>query len=339
MKNADSVKENLFSLFDKIFPYESLGLEAENTEIGIEHFFNIFLSSFNSSLKASVPVLSGLFAICTIVAAFSYFTFDERKMALVENAVLTVSSISIYSLISPIVLLVQGSLSDLLDFVSSLAPVFSAVMLAYGNTNSAVFESLNMNLVTSAVSFVLNNLLMPLSLASFAFAMISSFSEGAAPKVNKTIKTVFFTALGTVSTLLFSSLSLQGVLASAKDGVYVRTAKQMMSGMVPVVGGTLSASLSSLIAAFGYVKGVMGTLSVAFILSLFLPTLFSLLFLRLALSFALSFMEFASMGGGVRVFSAFISGIDTLLALFVASFLCSIFGVVFFIKGGASLFG
>ena len=331
------ISENLFSSFEQIFPYEKLGLAPGETELGVEYLFTLILDALKNGIRESLPVLSTLLSICILTVLISYFSFDEKGRAMAESAAMTFFALAIYAQLKPVLSSLYLSLSALLEFTAALGPVLSAVMLAFGNTASAGSEALSMTLVTSFISLIIENVLMPLSCAVFVFAMASAASEREASKLVKTLKNTFFTIFGTLMALLISSLALQNTLAASKDSAYLRTARQMMGGMIPVVGTALSSSLSSLISAFGYIKGVFGVLSIAFILSIFIPTLLSLLFVRLSFSLSASFMEFSSMPGGVRVFSAFLAGIDTLLGLFVMSFLSVIFALVFFMKGGANL--
>lgn len=339
MKTDGNSYEGFWEEFNKIYPGGAGDIENVADYVGIEQFFRLLLDSFEGALKTSLSSLITLFGICIAAVALGYLAFDEKKSKLLEASALTVFSVLIFSLIKPLVFSIEESLNALLDFTGSLSPILSGIMLAYGSVNSAASQALNMNVATSIISFFSKNLLLPVSFAVFAFAMLSSISENEAPRTVKWLKNTFFTVFGIASALLFSSLALQNILAGAQDGVYIRTAKQMLSGMIPVVGSTISASLSSLMGAFTYVKSAVGTMSILLLVGLFLPAFFSLLLLRGALSLCQSFMEFASMGGGVRLFSAFLAGIDTLLAVYVLSFLCAMFGIVFFMKGGVQIFG
>ncbi len=335
----NSSGKDFWQEFDKIYPGGAGNMENAADAVGIESFLELLFDSFKGAFKGSLSILTTLLGICIVTVALSYLSLDEKKGKTVELSALTASSLLIFSLIRPMIFSIESSLSSLLDFVSSLSPILSGILLAYGNVNTAMAQALNMNIIISVISFAAKNLLLPAAFAIFAFAMLSSVSEGDAPRVVKWLKNCFFTVFGIASGLLFSSLALQNVLANSADGLYIKTAKQAVSGMIPVVGSTISASLSSLMSAFAYAKGAMGAMSIAFIVSLFLPAFFSLLLLRAALSLCGSFMEFCSMGGGVRLFSAFTSGVDALLAVYVLSFLSAAFGIVFFMKGGVEVFG
>ena len=307
--------------------------------LDIDQVLVMIFNSFNQALKGAVSFFTTLLGICILTIGMSLIAFDERKSKFLEISILSMFAALIFSYIRPMIYSIRDALCSLLDFTELLTPILSGVMLAYGNHNSAISGALGMNIVTTLIAFISKSLLLPLSFLQFSFAMISPISENEATRISKWIKNVFVSVFAILSTLLFSSLAVQNVMASSLDGIYLKTAKQALSGMIPVVGSTISASLSSLMGAFTYVKGTVGTLSIAFILSLFLPIFFALLFLRFAISFSSTFMDFASIGAGVRLFNSFLAGVDTLMSIFVLSFLSSFFALVFFMKGGAQVFG
>ena len=331
--------DKLWESFDKLYPGGAGAIDKVGEKISLEGFFNIIIDSLSSSLESGVAVLSALLGISIITVVLSYLSFDERKTRIMELSSLAVFSLLVFSFVSPIITVISGSLSSLLDFTSSLSPLLSAILLSVGCVNGAGVQALSMSLITSLISFSVKNLLLPISFSVFTFAAVSSVSEKGAPRVLKGIKGVFFSLFGMLTTVLFSSLGLQSMISTASDSFYIKTAKQAISGLVPVVGSTISASLSSLYAAFGLLRGGVFGMSLVFILSLFLPGFFSILFLRFAFSLSANFMDFCESTGGVRFFSSFILGIDTLLSLYVLSFLSVFFGLFFFLKGGGAALG
>ena len=336
MNEADSKTYEIWQDFDKIYPGGAGELDSVMDKLRADSFFGMLSDSLSAAIEGAVSVFCALFGICIITVALGYLSFDEKKMRLIESSSLTVFSLLVFSFISPIITLMESSLSSLLDFTSSLAPILSSILLSLGCVNGAGTQALGMNVVTSLISLLSKSILLPLSFSVFAFAAASSVSEKGAPRIIKSIKTVFFSVFGILTTVLFSSLGLQNLVSSAADGLYIKTAKQAISGIVPVVGSTISASLSSFFGALSLLRGSVFGMSIVFILSLFLPCFFSLLLIRVAFSLAESFMEFCESSGGVRLFSSFLLGIDTLLALYVLSFLSSFFGLFFFLKGGGA---
>ena len=145
--------------------------------------------------------------------------------------------------------------------------------------------------------------------------------------------------MGIVSAVFIGITSLQTVISSASDGAYMRAAKYAASGMIPIVGSTVSASLGTLAGGLSFVKSSVGVSSVLVILGFAISPLALLLLYKAAFAISLIFLEFSSCTAGVRIFSAFSSALDTLISVYavsVAVYLCEIF---IFMKSGVNVFG
>ena len=213
-----------------------------------------------------------------------------------------------------------------------------AILLAGGNVASATAQAVNLNLTFGVVSHLATDFLLPLASSLFAFALLSGISDGAVSSISKGVRSAFNWALGIATTVIIAASSMQSVVATAKDSAYLRAAKYAASGMIPVVGSTVSGALGTLAGGLSYLKSTVGIASVFVIISISLSPLVSLLLLRFAFSISLTFLEFTSCTGGVRVFSAFRSAIDALISVYCVAAVVYVSQVVIFIKGGAAIF-
>ena len=148
------------------------------------------------------------------------------------------------------------------------------------------------------------------------------------------MKKLFSWFLGIVTVMISGTLSLQTMVASARDCAAMRAAKYAASGMIPVVGSTVAAALSTLASGVSYVKGIVGGGAVFVLISIMLSPLVLMLMYRFALSFAKFASEFFEIGGGVKIFSAYLYSLDTVLATYALSCLVYLFEIILFVKGG-----
>ena len=305
---------------------------------GFEEIYEVFLEALTDGFASFLSTFFLVFGISLIIAVMSKISLSEEHSRLLEISSLTVFSIMLFESIRPSIFAVQETITQLSDFLSAALPIFTGVLLSAGNVNTATAQGFGINLLTTSISLLARELLLPISFGVFAFAAISSFTQKEAPKIAKWLRGSFFAVFGILSTLLFSGLAMQNVIARAQDTLYLRTARQMLGSLVPAVGATISASLSSLMGAFGCIKSSMGAMGIVFSLSIFLPVFFILLFQRATFAICSFFLEFSSSDGGVRLFKGFLCGIDTLLCMYVLSFLCAIFSFVSFMRGGNAIF-
>ena len=157
-----------------------------------------------------------------------------------------------------------------------------AVMCAmYGLTGSVVGGSAAVTVlmaVMQAVRLVCTKLLLPLILFCLGASVLSGlgFSAGA-DKVVNTVKRAVIFICGAAGAVVCFALAYQTVIVKTADGAALRALKFGASSFIPVIGASLSESLSSVTSAHAGLGGVLS------ILALTLPPLLLILSCRLAL--------------------------------------------------------
>ena len=111
----------------------------------------------------------------------------------------------------------------------------------------------------------------------------------------------------------------------------------MASGLIPVVGSTVSGALSTLAAGISYSKGVIGAGAIFVIISIVLAPLVSLLAYRFALSLASMLAEMLGACAASRIFTAFRFSLDSLTAVYALSSIIYILEIILFAKAGVAL--
>ena len=321
------------------------GVESPKNEdellsgVGFDSLVAEIMGAVKLGTGSAISLFIMLFGIAVIVAVSeSAPPFENPSLNRHTAAGITViAAILIFGKIGPICFSVREGLEELSAFFSALIPVLTGVMTAGGNISSAAAQSLNMNITLAAVSYVSTELLLPLSFALFSLAMASSLDMGSVGAVAKSVKSLFMWILGIGSTVLIASITMQSVVAGAKDSAYLRAARYAASGMIPVVGSTVSSALAALSGGLSYVKTTVGMSAVLVIIILAVSPLVNILLHRLAFSLSISFLELMNAGGGVRIYSAFRSAIDALLSVYVVSVIVYITEIVVFMKCGVSI--
>ncbi len=325
--------------FDSIFPGGAGDIENAKDRLNIASFLDVLSDSLTEGLEMFLNAFLTIFGMCLLTVFFKSLCFDEKRGKMLETVSVTMTGFMLLEIAKPLVMSVEGSLSSLSKFLSAVSPIYTGVLVSAGNVNTAQTQGVTMNLIITLLSILLDKILLPLSFGIFAFAILSPFSESHGQKIGKALKNIFLFTFGIISTLLMSSMALQNLVSYSADSLYLKTAKQMTGALIPAVGSVISGSLSSLMGAFVYIKSAIGGFSVLFIITLFLPSFLAVLILRWGISLCSSFLEYGDCKEGVRLFSCFQSGIDTLLSAYVLGFLLAVFATVSFMKGGVGLFG
>ena len=114
----------------------------------------------------------------------------------------------------------------------------------------------------------------------------------------------------------------------------MRAAKHLAQTALPVVGGTVSASLSTLWSGLSLTKGVIGIGGITVIIGMFLGPLISLLIYRFALGIFSVPASFLSVSSPLSRVS---ECLDLLIGVYSTSAVIYIFEIVLFINGGVGI--
>ena len=302
------------------------------------------LSEIVSAIGGGVSEVLSFFVLVTLSAglislAGSLNLFEsEESSKLSCAAVGCVFSVLIFAKLFPVVNEVRVSLSEASDFFASAIPVLSAINASSGGIKTAATQAFNMNLCLSIVSFLSSKLLLPLSFAFFSLSLVGGFEFGTVSVLSKKVKNVFLWCMGILTAVFLGVTSLQNVISSTQDSAYMRAAKYAASGMIPIVGSTVSSSLGTLAGGFSYIRSTVGVSFVIVMLSFFLSPLIMLLLYKFSLGLAASFMEFTS-PSGARIFSGFGGALDAVISVYAFSAVVYLAEILIFIKSGVNVFG
>lgn len=335
---------SIWEEFCKIAPGDSqLSLDGEEmiSGVGIDSLLSEIISSIKGEGGRALSFFLMLFAMAMLIAlAESGYPFENAAFSKhVSAAIAMIAAVIIFGRIGPVCFSVKESLLFLTDFFSSLVPILTAILTAGGNIHAAPVQALNMNITLSLISKLSSSLLLPLCFSLFALALAGSVDGGGISAVSKGIKSTFMWLLGISTTVILAAVSMQSVIAGAADSAYLRAAKYAASGMIPVVGSTVSSALATLSGGLSYVKSAVGISAVFIIICTALSPLISLLLHRFAFSVSVSFLDYMGSSGGVRVFSAFRAALDALISVYVISTIIYISEIIVFMKCGVEIFG
>ena len=319
---------------------QEAGLDLERDHLSEGIGFDRFLISITDAIEGKQPELLKFFAtvfgfaiVCVVCEFWTYSSQSSRKNT--ETAVLAVMAASIYPHMYSVFCEVREGLISVCAFFGSAMPALTAITTASGAVKSAGVQAMNMSIVLGAVGSGAVKLLLPLSFCMLALALISSFGEGRIQSISKAIKNIFTFGLGIVSAVSSAIIALQSVIAGASDSAALRAARYAASGLIPVVGSSVSAALSTLAGGLAYAKSTVGAVAIFVLLVLAIVPLITLLLYRLIFSVSVFFLEFVDSSGGVRCFQAFRSAIDAVISVYVMSILVFIIQFIVFMKGGA----
>ena len=187
----------------------------------------------------------------------------------------------------------QKAIDDIAIFTSACIPAFSVVMIAAGEGASATVFSAALVFLGEAGSLISKNLLMPLTDVYLSIGICSAVSDELNfTAISKNIRKFLFWAIGLFVLAFRTIFRLQTSAALAGDHVVKKYIRSALSGLIPVVGNTLSDGVDGIFAVAAGVKTTFAIAGVLIVLSIMLPVLIHIGVYGLCWSFCRWIAEF-----------------------------------------------
>ena len=278
---------------------------------------NIFTKIFEFIKSGgAAPIKSGLQILGVIVLFAGANTFKglkSYKTAITYVFTLIMSAsllVPLFSLIDSLIGAIKGSSTFMLSFI----PIYSGILIAGGQTATASGMSFLLlgaaNIVSSIASFVI----VPLMSCYLAIGLVSGvMPENSGIALGDGIKKVAMWILSLTLTLFLGLLSIQTTVNAAADGLGLKTLKFMIGSFVPVAGGALSESLSTLTASLKLLKSSVGIYGVVALTLINIPIILELFLWRVVIFGLSAISELFGIKSGIPL----LKSVDSVLAVLI----------------------
>lgn len=329
LPNIDEQLQNIFSDFLKILP-EGVPSDADDISgaIGIGEVLGFVASVLEESSASTYFCM--LLGIALLFCLAELFSDDAGEAAAtVKSASALILSLPVLYFGKEVVVSVSEGISSGSDFFSGIIPIFSSVAAIGAGGITAGSAAITMNVSLSVVSSILAENILPLSTLIFSLSLVSSVDTGQGiGGVARGVRNCFNFLIGLVCALIVAVFGAQTFISASRDGLALRSAKYAISGMIPIVGGTVSGTLSLLISGVRFLSGTIGIISVIVLLSLMGAPLILLLFYRFCIGACITLTSFSGAVFGERFFSSVRGAVDCLIAVLASSSLVYILEII-----------
>ena len=327
---VESLPEDGVDIKDSEALFEAVGFERfleEVTDVLAEHRGELL------SLFLSLLALTLLSSVCSLFGTSPIF---REYSDILSAAVSALCGVLIFERLRSLIATVSSAIDELSAFFSTIVPIATALTASGGGTASAAAQASGMSLTLGIVGGVASGLLLPLVSVIFALTFVGALSSaGPASAVSKTVRSIFNSILGILSFLLGTSLSLQSVIAAAGDSAAMRAARYAASS-IPVVGQTVSSSLSTLASGLSYAKSAVGVSAVSVIVGISVAPIIALAVFRISLDICASVAAMLTSPLSTYLCSLK-SALDALIGVFLFCGVVYTFQIILFMKCGVAL--
>ena len=237
--------------------------------------------------RISLPLrIFGTVVILSVLWKVTEGLSGRRLPGCADNGRLVAVLSAAAAVVSPLIGVYERALSAIRltsSFTLVYIPVFSAITVFSGGITSSGIYHVMILAATELVVRLSEAFLLPLMSLCTVLALTGSvFGSHSGESVVRFLRKVICTLMVYTSVLFSGFLSLRCSLAGRADGVTDRTARMLLSGAVPVIGGAVSEAYSTVKGSLGLIRSTIGTAGVTAILIILLPPVAEIAVYRLA---------------------------------------------------------
>ncbi len=292
-----------------------------------------FLSGERGEIVGFFLTLLGSAALMS-AAALSHDSLGTQAQSVVG----IISSLLIFSSLRPLIASVTDGISMISGFFASLIPITLGITALGGGGATASAQAVGMYTALSSVGGLGGEIFISLGAFGLAMSLLSAFGNEGITSVCRGLRGLFGWVSGIFTALITAAFSLQTLVASSMDSASMRAIRYAASGLIPVVGSTVSGAISTLASGLSYAKGIIGGGAILVIVYMAISPLALLLIYRLALTLANIFSDFAGAAVASRIFTSYRFALDMTVTVYALSALIYLFEIIIFtIIGVAAL--
>ena len=203
-------------------------------------------------------------------------------------------------------------------FLAVFVPVFTAVSVAGGGISSAGVYNIMIIAASEIIVEFSRNFLLPILGISAALSVTGSiFPNNSLDAVVQLIKKITVWAITSIITLFTGFVSLKCTIAGKADSFASKTAKFVLSGAVPIVGGAVSDAYATVRGSFDVIKATVGSVGITAILLVMLPPIIELMIFRFVMWMGSAAAELFSADPIAKLLKSFDSGLAIAQSLIV----------------------
>lgn len=267
----DYASENNIEGFDVSSLYNDL---LSGNGIQYENILDSLVGNIFKEVKNSISSVTSIFIIVIIMAIVTSLELDKDSDVVKITKLVIVISISALLLKNYLdIVTMFKNIVNILGYIMQIVSTFLlGILMATGKiTSTGIIEPLLL-FIANFICFATEYIVIPFFTISVAINIVSRISENIkmdnlSSMFRKSSLYIFTTIIG----IFLFVLSMESSVTKSIDSMYFKTAQNMVSNFVPVVGKFLSDSLDTVLGAteaIGKVGGIVSLIATILIVSI-----------------------------------------------------------------------
>ena len=310
--------------------------QAVQGKVNNQTIYKKIIKILGNEVSSNIKILISILVIIVIHGILKSIT-DSLDNSNVSQIIYFVQYILIVTLImsnfTEIIKLIKETANNLVGFINLLMPLLLTLMVYTGNiTTSSVLEPIVL-FISNFIGNIIVDALIPIVLIIVVFSIISKISDRVqVEKISKFLKSGVVWFLGIVLTIFVGVVSLEGTLSSSVDGVTAKTAKAVVSSVIPVVGKVLGDVVDSVLGCGVVLKNAVGVVGVIVIIGICILPVLKIATLSIMYSLASAVVQPVADDKIVKLLDEMSGVFKLLLAILCSLSVILIIGVTLVIK-------
>jgi Stage III sporulation protein AE (spore_III_AE). len=242
--------------------------DVENAEK--QNYLQMLSAVLNEKIHAPMKAAAMIFLIIILCKIFSSFENSEVRKVSDMAAILCVGAV----LLPPAINLIdysRGVAQGTSVFLLTSGPIYGALLAATGRLKSAASLAGMTIAVGNAVPVLLSGVIIPMLNMFLGLAVTASVSTVPIKRATDGIYSFAKWSLSILITIFFAVVAIQSTINHSMDEVSVKTVKFVTSSAIPVIGGTISDSLSMIQGSVQVIRSGIGAFGILAAIAIFLP--------------------------------------------------------------------
>lgn len=240
---------------------DSLSLKSILLSIGKYFFHEIIV---NGKLLSMILIL----AIFSSILQTLHSAFEQSMIS--KIAYFIIYLVLFYLALNSFIVTFNSTTSTIKwmsDFILALLPLLLGLLATVGNFLTISFFHPLIVLVLNVTNVIISNFILPLILISFLLMMVSYINDQyRVTYLAQLFRNISLGALGLISTIFITIITIQGTVSAIQDGIALKTAKFVTGNVIPVIGRTFTDAVDVVLSATLVLKNSIGIIGVLIIL-------------------------------------------------------------------------
>ncbi|MCL2014570.1 MAG: stage III sporulation protein AE [Oscillospiraceae bacterium] len=260
----------------------------------IQNIWDILISKITAPFTLLTSIV-GVVLLCALINALKSTDRDNAlSPAFTVGSTLAVCGIAIAPILKCI-LDAADAIRDAGNFMLCFIPVFTSIVTTSGKPLTAAAYHTTLFSLIQIIIRIGGTILVPLTGIYLAIAVTGSIGGGInSSGIASVVKKTLLWGLGLLLTVFIGVFIAQTFVSSAADTVSTRTAKFLVSGSIPVVGGAISEGVNAIGGCLRLLKSTTGVFGVLAVVFTMLPAIIIAILNKTALSIGAAVSEMFS---------------------------------------------